>query len=258
MEQGGSPRHVGLTRAMRILLLADLHCIRAWYEWLTVQAPKYDLVSIAGDLTDAFANDEAEQIRYLLDQWLPSYRRTGIPLATCSGNHDDPEIPWTTVVHPDGVVIGDGETRPLTLRSGEAIVVTTCPNNRWGGDALLIELWERGARLRDSGKAPWLILHHEPPWDFSTPESLSSFWLKVRLAQYHPDFVACGHFHEAGNFPFAARIEKVWCFNAGQRLDAPRPHHIVLDLVARTATRHWMVPVRGTLSWFSKSETLSF
>jgi hypothetical protein len=77
------------------------------------------------------------------------------------------------------------------------------------------------------------------------------------MHEYHPDFVACGHFHITGNLPFGAKIGTTWCFNAGQHARAPRPHHIVLDLSAKTATRVRMVPLRGTLSWVEQTDTVS-
>lgn len=242
---------------MRILLLADLHSVRSWYEWITAQAQGYDLVSIAGDLVDAFAPDEEGQVAHLLNEWLPTFRQTGVPLAICSGNHDDPTIPWAGN-DPARLVVGDGETRLLEVPAGR-LVVTTCPNNRWGNDSLMVKLWDDGARLRTAEGCPWLVLHHEPPWELSPSEHPASMWPKVRLSQHHPQFLSCGHFHDIASdgLAFAIKIEGTWCFNAGQDLLAPRPHHIVLDLAAGTATRHWMVPVRGTLSWISRSETLS-
>jgi hypothetical protein len=87
--------------------------------------------------------------------------------------------------------------------------------------------------------------------------TIATHWLGLRMHEYRPDFVACGHFHETDRFPFGMKIDRTWCFNAGQRLDAPQPNYIVLNLSARTATRQRMSPLRGTLSWVHKMETIS-
>lgn len=240
---------------MKILLIADMHDRRDWYDWLIREAAGYDLVCIAGDFVNAFAPDVEGQEKYLLEDWLPRFTATGVPLALCSGNHDDPGVTWASHA-PREKFVTDGETRLLSFPINQKLVVTTCPNNKWGGDSFMVNLWTEGARLRDEEEGPWLVLCHEPPWEISPSEDLSSMWLTRNIAQYHPDFVSCGHFHETENFPFAARVGTTWCTNAGQDLRAPRPNYIVLDLAARTATRVRMVPLRGAVSWVERRELL--
>jgi Icc-related predicted phosphoesterase len=243
----------------KILLTADLHNNRSWFEWLLTEAPKYDLVSIAGDFLDMFAADEGGQIDYLRKEWLPAVTRTGVPLALCTGNHDHVALTWLSYVNRPPLIVGDGETQLLTFRSGQKLVVTTCPYYRTfqRRDSVMAGLWQYGARLRDSENAPWLVVHHEPPAPLCPKGTIATHWLGLRMQEYHPDFVACGHFHETDRSPFGVKIDGTWCFNAGQRLDAPRPNYIVLDLSARTATRRRMVPVRETLSWVPKSDTIT-
>jgi Icc-related predicted phosphoesterase len=243
----------------KILLTADFHNNRSWFEWLLTEAPKYDLVSIAGDFLDMFGEDEGGQIDYLRQKWLPAFTRTGVPLALCTGNHDHVALTWLSYVHRPPLIVGDGETQLLTFRSGQKLVVTTCPYDRTfqQRDSVMAGLWQYGARLRDSENAPWLVLHHEPPSQMCPKGTIATHWLGLRMHEYHPDFVACGHFHETPHFSFGVKIDRTWCFNAGQRLDAPRPNYIVLDLSARTATRRSMVPVRHSLSWVERVETLS-
>jgi predicted phosphodiesterase len=243
----------------KILLTADLHNNRSWYEWLLTEAPKYDLVSIAGDFLDMFGTDEGGQIDYLRKEWLPAFTRTGVPLALCTGNHDHVALTWLSYVNRPPLIVGDGETQLLTFRSGQKLVVTTCPYYRTfqQRDSVMAGLWQYGARLRDSENAPWLVLHHEPASQMCPKGTIATHWLGLRIHEYHPDFVASGHFHETAHFPFGVKIDGTWCFNAGQRLDAPRPNYIVLDLSARTATRRRMAPVRHTLSWVERVETLS-
>jgi Icc-related predicted phosphoesterase len=242
---------------MKILLTADLHSNRAWYEWLTGEASHYDLVAIAGDLIDAFGIDEQGQVDWLRGTWLPKFRQQGVPLAVCSGNHDLAAKAWLIDLNTLQDMVGDGVTRLLTLRSGTKLVITTCPSNQWGDPPPLIAPWEEGTRLRDQEQCPWLVLHHEPPRELAPRKFDSSLWLKWQLGRFHPDFVACGHFHITGNLPFAAKVGTTSCFQAGQHPKAPRPYHIILDLSARTATRVRMVSLRGTLSWVEQTHTVS-
>lgn len=259
VKSDADPEHKAPGSETKILLTADLHNNRSWYEWLLTEAPKYDLVAIAGDFLDMFGTDEGGQIDYLRKEWLPAFTATGVPLALCTGNHDHVALTWLSYVNRPPLIVGDGETQLLTFRSGQKLVVTTCPYYRTfqQRDSVMAGLWQYGARLRDSENAPWLVLHHEPVSQMCPKGTIATHWLGLRIQEYHPDFVACGHFHETAHFPFGVKIDNTWCFNAGQRLDAPRPNYIVLDLSARTATRRRMVPVRHTLSWVERVETLS-
>lgn len=232
---------------MKVLLTADLHNRHDWYRWLLTQAKEYDLVCIAGDLLDMFGTDEQGQIDHLRGTWLPAMTATGTPIALCSGNHDQGMITWLNYVGRPELVVGDGCTQLLTLGSGDPLIVTTCPYYRTFNvrDSVLIGLWEEGARLRDETQSPWLVLHHEP----LPPNSsyIATHWLSQRLQQYRPTYVLSGHLHDMDEF--AGRRWGAWLFNAGQRLDAPRPNHLILDTGKNTITRVRMVPVRGTLSW---------
>lgn len=232
---------------MKALLTADLHNRRDWYRWLITQAENYDLICIAGDLLDAFGLDEQGQIDYVRRTWLPAMTATGTPVALCSGNHDHGMITWLNCASQPGRVVGDGNTQFLRLASGEDLIVTTCPYYRSFNlrDPVMIALWGEGARLRDETQAPWLVLHHEPLWADSSYRA--THWLVHRLQQFRPTYVLSGHIHHMAEF--AGRKWGAWLFNAGQRLDAPRPSYLILDTAANTITRVRMVPFRGTLSW---------
>lgn len=228
----------GTSTLVKILLIADLHSRRHWYHWLVENAPQHDLVAVAGDLLDMFERDEGGQIDFLREQWFPAMVATGVPLAISSGNHDGSAIMWLSYIDRHGMVVGDGSTQLITVKSGERLIITTCPYYRsfQKDDPVMIDLWEKGAALRDSEKAPWLVLHHEPPAGFVPPETFTMHWLNLRLREYGPDFVSCGHFHEGGDSTFRQKVESAWCFNAGQQLYAPVPNHIILDTAERTAT----------------------
>lgn len=241
---------------MKILLLADLHSNRSWYEWLALQAGKHDLVCIAGDFLDIFAADTGGQINFLRGKWLPTMIATGIPIAVCSGNHDYPAIPWLAYIDQKNRVVGDGSTQLLTFDSGEQLVVTTCPYHRTfdRSDAVMIALWEEGARLREEAFAPWLILHHEPPEQCAPRSYTATHWLSDRLRAYRPTFVACGHVHIWHDY-FAIKHWGAWVFNSDQHPKPPQPNHLILDTAANTITRVRMMPSTDGLGWVEERGT---
>lgn len=236
---------------MKILLLADLHANRDWYNWLVGQAPQYDLVCVAGDLLDIFAVDEGGQIQYLRNTWLPAMIATRVPVAISSGNHDGSAVMWLSYLNQIEGVVGDGSTQLVVSPSGEQIVVSTFPYYRSfrQHDPETRALWEQGVQLRKGKHLPWLALHHEAPAALSEAKTITTHWLASHVEQYQPDFVSSGHFHGGTEKSFAYRIGATWCFNSGQRLEAPRPNHIILDTSARTATRVRLKPLARSISW---------
>jgi DNA repair exonuclease SbcCD nuclease subunit len=232
---------------MKIFMTADLHYGRPWFEWLVEQAPQYDLVCVAGDLLDMFGIDEQGQIDYLRREWLPAMARAGTPVALSSGNHDHAMISWLYDINITNGIAGDGHTQLLTFGHEERLIITTCPYYRSFNlrDTAMTASWEEGARLRHLTNAPWLVMHHEP---LAPDESyVATHFLGHRLRQFRPTYVLSGHFHEMDEF--AGRRWGAWLFNAGQRLDAPKPNHLILDTSANTITRIRMVPLPHSLSW---------
>ena len=73
---------------MRLLLTADLHFRLHWIRWLIEQAPDFDLICIAGDLLDMFKSEtrieQAREITRLIRELADL-----VPVAVCSGNHDN-------------------------------------------------------------------------------------------------------------------------------------------------------------------------
>ncbi len=180
---------------MNILLLADLHSQRPWYRWVLAELVGYDLVCVAGDLIDMFKPLDG-QIDFLRDEWLPAFIRSGKSLAVCSGNHDHAIVPWLSMIS-HGNVIGDGQTQFVTTPTGERLIVTTCPY-QWSfseSDRDMLSLWRTGARLREQQNAQWLVLHHEPPEQFSPERVINKLGLWIE--RFAPDYVSSGHFHEA-------------------------------------------------------------
>jgi predicted MPP superfamily phosphohydrolase len=73
---------------MKILLTADIHCNRFWYEWLITKAPELDLIAIAGDLVEGFAVGVLTDQRRSVEYWLGQIVASGCAVAVSSGNHE--------------------------------------------------------------------------------------------------------------------------------------------------------------------------
>ena len=73
---------------MKLLLTADLHFRIDWFQGLIGQAPNYDLVCIAGDLLDMLdvksTREQAREVTSLIRELADL-----VPVAVCSGNHDN-------------------------------------------------------------------------------------------------------------------------------------------------------------------------
>lgn len=225
---------------MKILLLADLHGIAPWYQWITVEARRFDLVCIAGDLIDMFRGRD-EQVGFIRDEWLPQFRASGVPLALCSGNHDHSISSWLAYLRDDNL-LGDGQSSLVHLRNGESLIVTTCPyvgsfNAQHPETA---NLWSAGAALAAAHRVPWLVLHHEPPPSLSPDIVINE--LKKLTRRFTPDYVSCGHFHEGPTAlgRFTVTVRSTVFFNAGANPDALVPNHIVLDASQRVARWHYL------------------
>ena len=250
---------------MRILLLADLHYREDWYHWLAAQ--KAGLTVIAGDLLDGFRPGGLLPQMLGLSGWCARFPGN---LAVSSGNHDgnepggsyDPEglakLPeekraavakmlsakhWMDCLERQGLVT-DARTS-LVQTPGGAVVVTTIPYNHWmRGNTVADELWRAGAMLRKTERAPWIVLHHEPPADTAVGGSMGDPELFYKIREDRPSFVVSGHLHsQPYTGHFADEIDGTWCFNPGypvvtRAMKSKIPNHIALDLSARTATWH--------------------
>ena len=112
------------------------------------------------------------------------------------------------------------------------------------GNEVADELWKEGQRLRICSRAPWIVLHHEPPADTAVGGPTGDPELFYKIREYRPNFVVSGHLHaQPYKGFFADEIDETWCFNPGypvlaRALKSKIPNHIVLDLSSRTATWH--------------------
>ena len=251
---------------MKILHLSDLHLDRQWLDWSLQEAKLHDLVCVSGDLLDMFSRKGHFWGVLAIKKWADSFPAN---LALCSGNHDgsSPErIPDTGLLpmlqaedrreaekllllerwmdaleRPD--LITDNRTRLVETASGPA-VVTTLPYN-FSGEAAPRSLLKEGARLRKESKAPWIVLHHEPPSSELVGGFFGNRGLSERIESFGPDFVLSGHIHlQPYRGDFAERLGRTWCFNPGVpdeigAATAAEPNHIVIDTAESTATWHF-------------------
>ncbi len=249
---------------MKILLTADIHCNRFWYEWLIAQAPGFDLIAIAGDLVEGFApvvlNDQKRDI----ENWLGQIVGNGCAVAASSGNHEmfskiSPRVvvekklslsraldalrpsPLLPACHPR--FFEDGRTGIIKSASG-SLIVSTIPYTKYGEPTAISArspMWEDGRTLRSQTGFPWLVLHHDPPGGGPVGGMAGDFVLRQTIEEFLPDFVLSGHLHGQPFFEgggFHERIGVSHCFNAGQTPPTKSrvPNYIVLDTDKRLAT----------------------
>ncbi len=249
------PRRVDV----RLLLTADLHFHRPWFDWLLDRAPNYDLVAVAGDLMDMnYPGGVVSQLLYLYD-WAQAMTKRHAVLALCSGNHDLPSgaplvvphgaIPkeklpilegfarhphWLQALRRDHQVTVDEGHRILRTHAGETLMVSCAPY-RADGQVL----------FRDGFPPPWLLLHHEPPARTALAEPTGgSIALAEFIQKVPPRYVMSGHVHLMEGEPnrFHELVGETHCFNCRQHptsgIRPPAPNFITLDTTDATATWH--------------------
>lgn len=245
---------------MKILVTGDLHCRRAWFDWLERQIGNYDLLCLCGDLLNLYSNeDPLRQMLYVHD-WFQGLNGKSARVALCSGPHDgndepvDKTIPledlsgneraiaaqlmnqpkWMDAI--PGRVIADGRTDVIKCADGEGAVVTTCRSNPLQCADIASANWtalEEGYNLRIEKQLPWMILRH----DANETEGDDSE-IKHLLESFQPDFLLCGHGVESAEEEefCLARAGETVIVNAGFHDDPTRPPVVRLDTVRRSAT----------------------
>ncbi|CAN5831612.1 metallophosphoesterase [soil metagenome] len=265
---------------MKLLLLADLHNRRDWYDWIAGQSPSFDIVAVGGDLMDGFSPDGLLPQMEFVRIWTMKITAGGSCLALASGNHDiAPDWPqntsglwfqrqkhrrlaafakaghWMDVLAQPGRVVVDGTTDILETGNGEKIVITSIP---WEASAEK-ELWETGAQAREQYRCPWLVLNHEPPGGTMVGGTRGSFSLFYLILEFHPTFVLSGHLHDRPyrkDGSFAENLEGTWCFNPGHpaRRGTDAPNCIMLDTV--TGIVEWRGYEMGDGRWLKQKISL--
>ena len=260
---------------MKILLTADTHYNRFWYEWLIEQSPGFDLIAIAGDLVQAFdAGLVADQKRDI-ERWLAQIVRNGCALAVSSGNHEMFSKTSLHVGSDQGFSLSNAfnsllpsasrnDRHPLFLEDGTtgliesatgSLIVSSIPYKKFG-DLMEISarspMWEEGRALKSQTGFPWLVLHHDPPAGGPVGGMAGDFELRMSIEKFQPDYMLSGHLHGQPFFEGGGFYEKIGrsvCFNSGQTLPSRSqiPNDIVLDTETRTATWHYFDIKRGVL-----------
>lgn len=221
-------------RAMRCLLVSDLHYALKQYDWTTDMAKDFDVVVIAGDHLDISGHvDGRAQIVVILKH----LRRLNeqVRLIVSSGNHDldsrnaagEKVARWIGRVRDMGILT-DGDSPEV-----DGTLFTICP--WWDGPVALEKV--AAQLLRDAAKPRrrWIWVYHAPP-DRSPTSWYSGRYegdehLTRWIEELAPDFVLSGHIHES---PFLKdgswvdRIGTTWIFNAGRQI-GPTPAHVIFD-----------------------------
>jgi len=241
---------------MKLLATSDLHNRRDWYGWILSQAPKYEVVVIAGDLLDMF-QDLQPQIEFLRS-WVADMRAVGTPLMVCCGNHDfnSTALPWPTdlkaklspeqaafmqrarlaehwmdALVDEGACVVSGMVK--TFPDLDNLIVSSLFYGRDHEEAN-VSLLEQGALLRRaSPRSPWIVLHHEPPVGLLGSPELGNRLFNDWIEECQPKMVFCGHDHDspARNGSCCDRIGMTYVFNPGYRSEGKYPCHIEIDTV---------------------------
>jgi Icc-related predicted phosphoesterase len=228
------------SRAMRCLLVSDLHYTLKQFDWVLSQAGIFDVIVIAGDHLDiASTVDIQAQTTVILSYVKRIYAKSKI--IVCSGNHDldarsqanEKYARWILRARKCGA-----HTDYDRAEIGGALF-TVCP--WWDGPESCARVGahiERDSRL---AKERWIWVYHAPPdasptsWGgkqyFGDPQLLK--WIE----RFSPDMVLAGHIHQS---PFKEggswvdRIGTTWIFNPGRQI-GPCPTHIILDTLEQRA-----------------------
>lgn len=223
---------------MQLLHCSDLHLRH--FDWLSANAPKFDLTVISGDLLSLSPFEKmplAEQVR-MTSAWLASLHGT---IAVCSGNHDYFEA-WDESIDPtdaDGGWIRKVRSKSVIV-DGEVRMVH--------GRRVICRPWITGPALVEKGGPTILVTHYgaegsgvvcaDEPWaagNFEVTQILPT------LAA--GSFCLSGHIHEPDSWHGVFEGERVvYCFNPGvtEAAGTAFPNHIIIDSSTRRAElRRW-------------------
>lgn len=220
---------------VKLLFVADLHYTLKQFDWLVVNAPRYDAVVIGGDLLDLGSALEIDVQIVVIEKYLNRLREH-TQLLVCSGNHDGDERLETN----ESVCNWLREARAGTLHvDGDSVdfngtLITICP--WWDGPVTRAEIEKQLARDAEKEKGKWIWIHHSPPDNSPLSWAGKKFggdpFLVEWIRLYQPDLVLSGHIHYA---PFILhgswidRFGKTWGFNPGKQI-GPSPTTLEFDL----------------------------
>ncbi|MEI6036100.1 MAG: metallophosphoesterase [Verrucomicrobiae bacterium] len=248
---------------MKVLLTADIHYNRFWFEWLIAQAPALDLIAIAGDLVMGFSAEVLTDQKCAIEHWLGQITAAGCAVAVSSGNHEvhskiSPRVvekkltvgrilgflspsPSLAACHP--LFLEDERTGIIESASGN-LIVSTIPYKKFGDPtetSAASPMWDEARTLKRQTGFPWLVLHHDPPAGGPVGGMAGDFPLRQTIKEFQPDYVLSGHLHGQPFFEgggFHERISVSHSFNAGQTPPTKSrvPNYIILNTDKRLAT----------------------
>ena len=215
---------------MKLLHVSDLHFRTHWFEWVTMQAARFDAVCFSGDLLDVFPNANTslrEQSKWMR-AWLRDFPGR---MYVCSGNHDW----WPPQEH-----VNDNDAQGRWLKKAAR------PNVRVDGTSEIFNGFRFvccpwfGAPAAP-GPEPAVVLVHTPP--LGTPLSsdlgreVGDPEVAAAVRKLPEDsLVLSGHIHDPKRW--SHKLGLAWCFNPGVDFSAKVPNHIVIDTVAGNAIFH--------------------
>ena len=221
-------------------MASDLHYRLPHYDWLVGAAADVDVVALAGDLASV-ANPVPFDVQVIvLERYLTALAQHATVLAA-SGNHDldgpgelgEQVAGWLRDLRHE-TLLGDGASFDR-----DGIRFTVCP--WWDGPATRDAVGAQLAAAAVDRPAIWIWIYHAPPANTvlcndgrrEFPDHELTAWIE----QYQPEFVLCGHIHQAPwieGGSWHARLGTTWIFNAGKQV-GPVPPHITIDTVLETA-----------------------
>lgn len=245
----------------RILVLADIHYRKPWFDWVEANAADFEAIIVAGDLlfdgqsrhigdwdTGRAPTPRLPLQIYHLTAFFKRLREKhpALVIAACSGNHDSPAL-----FAEDHGVRFCFDTQTCVYNLGDHPAAITCI----GYDPVetsrqLDAAWPANPPPSD---VLWIVAHHVPPAGTSlSPPHQGSAHLAARLhegVQRRPDVVCSGHFHLSKPTP---RADRPWCAQVGNTkvlnagaLDPdqstellPIPPHCIIDLTTRAVSWH--------------------
>lgn len=225
---------------MKLLLVSDLHYALKQFDWIVAEAPRFDLVVVAGDHLDISGQLDGVVQTVVIQKYIRRIAEQ-TRVIVCSGNHDldsrdadgEKVARWMDRFRRLGIPT-DGDTLEI-----DDTLITVCP--WWDGpvarEAVAAQLARDAARRRGA----WIWVYHAPPDGSPTAWDGKRFYGDAELVdwikQYSPDIVLTGHIHQA---PFKIggswvdRIGDTWVFNSGQQI-GPIPAHIAIETRAQEA-----------------------
>lgn len=220
---------------MKFLFVADLHYALKQFDWLMVNASRFDAVIIGGDLLDLGSALDLEVQIVVVEKYLARLGQVTRVLVS-SGNHDgdarsvanESICNWLREAKA-GQLFVDGDS----VEIGE-LLITICP--WWDGPVSCAELEKLLERDAGRSKKYWIWIHHSPldqsPVSWAGKKFGGDEFLGERIERYAPDLVLSGHIHNApfiANGSWIDRRGKTWVFNPGKQI-GPHPAYLVFDL----------------------------